>query len=867
MSEIDDLTRVETVCQKHDINKQKDLIVRGDDAFAVLYSDVDSDITAAIQKAELAANEERRASVSAEICCTKTRLLEQVPKLQELALKKVKGLSPQEFAARNDLALALTDRINAIPDGTPAVPKQTTGGWAFSATTRADFQFDSDGNFDNEHIQQTEESNQFRQEDEMRKMKLTSLSEGKGFYVPPCQILDICGFRVLFDCPLDLSALSIFSPVGVDEEEFRAAFCDDSRDSECSERKRQKVEKPLDASHLIHSEPYYKTINDFHLWDASFIDIVVISSYTGMLGLPFLTRKQGFSAKIYATEATARLGKLLMEDLVAMHAEFRQLYGPEDSGSTQWMKWEELDMLPSVIKDIVIGKDGTELGSWMPLYSAADVMDCMEKVQTLKYAEEACYNGILLIKASSSGLEIGTCNWTIISPKGTVSYLSSSCFVSSTSMDFDCHALQGSDMIIYSDFNTWKAGNNVDDYVSYSAPSTCELSDFSNSENWKIRAESLLKLDDGAEEEEKLGFLCSCSIDSLEAGGSVIIPIGRLGIILQLLEQIADSLEASNIKAPIFVISSVADELLAYTNIIPEWLCKQRQEKMYAGNSLFGHVDLLKDKRLQLFPTLHSLELLNSWEEPCVVFCPHWSMRLGPAVHLLRRCCGDPNSLLIVEDAEYTDLALLPFKPMTIKVLQCSFLSGIKLQKFEPLLNILQPKVLMIPENSRQYIPPTFNTSMSLKYFSGKETSWIPELKTTSELQIATDLTLQFQWKKLNNKETSIARMNGQLLSEHGKQRLIFQKDQEASSHAKSLMHWGKLDRKKLLASLQKMGINGFVEQENIDTESENPAIIHISEPGKALIEMKGTNIVISTDDEDLASLIHKVICSNLDCI
>lgn len=124
------------------------------------------------------------------------------------------------------------------------------------------------------------------------------MGEAKGFYVPPCQILDICGFRVLFDCPLDLSTLSIFSPVGVVEEEFRVSFCNDIRDSECPEKKRQKVEKPLDASHLIYSEPYYKTINDLHLWDASFIDIVVISSYMGMLGLPFLTRKQGFSAKV-----------------------------------------------------------------------------------------------------------------------------------------------------------------------------------------------------------------------------------------------------------------------------------------------------------------------------------------------------------------------------------------------------------------------------------------------------------------------------------------------------------------------------------------------------------------------------------------
>ena len=54
---------------------------------------------------------------------------------------QVKGLSSQEFAARNDLVLALPERIQAIPDGTPAAPKQT-GGWAASAS-RPGIKFDS----------------------------------------------------------------------------------------------------------------------------------------------------------------------------------------------------------------------------------------------------------------------------------------------------------------------------------------------------------------------------------------------------------------------------------------------------------------------------------------------------------------------------------------------------------------------------------------------------------------------------------------------------------------------------------------------------------------------------------------------------
>ncbi|TQE13157.1 hypothetical protein C1H46_001241 [Malus baccata] len=179
MSVIEILTRVEAICQKYDrydVEKQKDLNVSGDDAFARLYGSVESDIEALLQKAEIASKEKNRASavaLNAEIRRTKARLLEEVPKLQRLAVKKVKGLSSQDFAARNDLVLALPDRIQDIPDGTPAAPKQTGGGWAASAS-RTEIKFDSEGRFDNEFFQQSEESSNFRQEYEMRKMKQAS---------------------------------------------------------------------------------------------------------------------------------------------------------------------------------------------------------------------------------------------------------------------------------------------------------------------------------------------------------------------------------------------------------------------------------------------------------------------------------------------------------------------------------------------------------------------------------------------------------------------------------------------------------------------------------------------------------------------
>jgi len=51
-----------------------------------------------------------------------------------------------------------------------------------------------------------------------------------------------------------------------------------------------------------------------------------------------------------------------------MHAEFRQFYGPEESSFPPWLRQEGLEILPSALKEILVGKDGVELGGWMPLY-------------------------------------------------------------------------------------------------------------------------------------------------------------------------------------------------------------------------------------------------------------------------------------------------------------------------------------------------------------------------------------------------------------------------------------------------------------------------------------------------------------------
>ncbi|CAN8260139.1 unnamed protein product [Cochlearia groenlandica] len=412
-------------------------------------------------------------------------------------------------------------------------------------------------------------------------------------------MLNLFGFRILIDCPLDLSALTIFAPVPYDVG-FEAS--DVPMDAEDPIQKKQKLERQMTLDDLVCAEPWYKTVTALHLWELSLIDMVLISNPMGLLGLPFLTQNPRFCAKIYMTEATARIGQLMMEDLVSMHMEFRRFHGPYDSCFPLWIKNLDRVEVPPLLKKVVFGENGDDLGSWMRLYSLENVKSCMKKV-------------------------------------------------------------------------------------------------------------------------------------------------------------------------PIFVISSVAEELLAYANTIPEWLCEQRQEKLIAGEPSFGHLKFIKDKKIHLFPAIHSPDLITSWQEPCIVFAPHWSLRLGPSVQLLRRWRGDPTSLLVLEDGISSCLGLLPFRPMAMKILQCSFLSGIRLQKLPILLSVLQPKTVLMPDAINQRINlSTVKTESIMNYYSENKTLCVPQIADNADVEIMAELVSKLSWIKLNQCENiGIARLKGELVMEDGK--------------------------------------------------------------------------------------------------
>ncbi|KAL4567059.1 hypothetical protein LXL04_022630 [Taraxacum kok-saghyz] len=192
MGVIDLITRVDAICtkyEKYDVDKQKDAAnnINRNDAFAGLYTAIESDLNQAVEKSEVAAAEKNRATavaMNAEIRRTKARLLEELPKLQRLAFKKVKGLSKDELEARNELVLALKERIEVVPDGTTTKARPTNGLESSSSNGKIIFGSMQDETFDNNYYQHTDETKNFRQEYEMRRLRqdegLDVIAEGLG---------------------------------------------------------------------------------------------------------------------------------------------------------------------------------------------------------------------------------------------------------------------------------------------------------------------------------------------------------------------------------------------------------------------------------------------------------------------------------------------------------------------------------------------------------------------------------------------------------------------------------------------------------------------------------------------------------------
>ncbi|GJP37190.1 hypothetical protein CLOM_g21625 [Closterium sp. NIES-68] len=168
MSAADILTRVDVIRRRYE-PYTKETVAKEDatDSFMTLYAAITVEVEEVVEKSNGAIIEKNLAKVAvlnAEIRRAKDILQKEIQRLERLAHRKVKGVSPDESARRPEMVRMLLEKVQAIPDGIARGVGRTVA----SARGISDVQIDAlemgDSGPTGDHFVSTAESRAFRSE-------------------------------------------------------------------------------------------------------------------------------------------------------------------------------------------------------------------------------------------------------------------------------------------------------------------------------------------------------------------------------------------------------------------------------------------------------------------------------------------------------------------------------------------------------------------------------------------------------------------------------------------------------------------------------------------------------------------------------
>eukprot|EP00899_Mesostigma_viride_P026124 jgi/Mesvir1/6697/Mv13731-RA.1 len=170
--------------EKYDPEKKRKVLPKGADAFEHLYDQLQSDLESVIAKtAEATAlgdkDKPMLATLNAEIRKSKANLQAELPRLEKLSHKRAKTLSEAQKEERAARIKAFTEQVEALSDGVIARPvAKKKKGKGLDAPNPVDPTGIKIEGLDPEDVhnnpmywEHTEESDKFRREFEMRKIK------------------------------------------------------------------------------------------------------------------------------------------------------------------------------------------------------------------------------------------------------------------------------------------------------------------------------------------------------------------------------------------------------------------------------------------------------------------------------------------------------------------------------------------------------------------------------------------------------------------------------------------------------------------------------------------------------------------------
>lgn len=473
----------------------------------------------------------------------------------------------------------------------------------------------------------------------------------------PCNILKFKSTTIMLDCGLDMTSALNFLPLPLVHSTRLAKL--PGWVSKDGNTQLEKELKECSGRVFVDSVPEF-CLPETQLIDLSTVDVILISNYHCMMALPYITEHTGFTGTVYATEPTVQIGRLLMEELVNFIERV-----PKAQSATKWKK-EDQRQLPAPLKDAV------DIFTWRKCYTMQEVNSALSKIQLVGYSQKIELFGVVLVTPLSSGYALGSSNWIIQSHHEKVSYMSGSSLLTTHPQAMDQAALKNSDVLIVTGLTQIPTANP-----------------------------------DGM-----VGEFCSNLAMTIRNGGNVLVPCYPSGVIYDLLEclyQYIDSAGLSNV--PLYFISPVANSSLEFSQIFAEWLCHNKQNKVYLPEPPFPHAELIQTNKLKHYPSIHG-DFSNDFKQPCVVFTGHPTLRFGDVVHFMELWGKSSLNTIIFTEPDFSYLdALAPYQPLPMKCVYCPIDTRLNFIQVTKLLKEVQPLNVVCPEQYTQ--PPAAQSHRS----------------------------------------------------------------------------------------------------------------------------------------------------------
>ena len=223
--------------------------------------------------------------------------------------------------------------------------------------------------------------------------KLTCFS---GCVNKPCYLVSLNGIQLMLDCALDFSTALNFLPLGLVQSDKLANLPSWNAPSSGGQHQHAEQLAQLQAQNelresTIQGRVYVDSVPEFlapdvasgGLEDLANVDAILISNYTTMLALPYITERTKFRGSVFMTEPCLHFGRLFMEETI-------EYIERSITPAREKKAWKNLvSQLPPPLNTVQLQHQ------WKAIYTRSEMEASLAKVTLVGFSEKKDVFGLL----------------------------------------------------------------------------------------------------------------------------------------------------------------------------------------------------------------------------------------------------------------------------------------------------------------------------------------------------------------------------------------------------------------------------------------------------------------------------------------